>query len=222
MPMPVVSKGCNDAFSRADQRMITNDFTTRLYISPPDIPDHCNELFTMTVYDKNGDEYNETITSAGSSSVELADEYEKAFSTNAGEMRIYRFGSILNHPDNITGYGHFMHYIPSIQEWVKGKTQFYTLAKDCSIEFYADEDGYNPDLITVDGIVLSKYKYTFSYMKYFKKKYGHFILPITRYGLHTIENDGNYILYVICKNVNSAYDAAAYVTGFNKRKAQNF
>uniref|UniRef100_A0AC35TH59 Structural protein n=1 Tax=Rhabditophanes sp. KR3021 TaxID=114890 RepID=A0AC35TH59_9BILA len=144
-----------------------------------------------------------------------------ASSTNAGQMPMYRLGSVLNHPDSLTAYGHFTHYVPSVQEWVTGKTQFFTLAKNCFVEMYTDQDGYNPDFITVDGIVLSRLNYTFIYMEYFKKKYGHFVLPVTGYGLHTIKNYGNYVIYVVCKNVNSAGDAAGYVAGFNKRKARS-
>uniref|UniRef100_A0AC35TR02 IgGFc_binding domain-containing protein n=1 Tax=Rhabditophanes sp. KR3021 TaxID=114890 RepID=A0AC35TR02_9BILA len=41
--MPVVSKQCNDLLFPPDQRMITNDFTTRLYASPPSVDQDCVE-----------------------------------------------------------------------------------------------------------------------------------------------------------------------------------
>uniref|UniRef100_A0AC35TRW0 CUB_2 domain-containing protein n=1 Tax=Rhabditophanes sp. KR3021 TaxID=114890 RepID=A0AC35TRW0_9BILA len=119
MMMPVVEKKCNDIISPSDQRMITNDFTTRLYVSPPSVPYDCNETFTMNIYDKedNINGYQEIITSMGSSTIELTDKSEMASSTNAGQMPMYRLGSVLNHPDSLTAYGHFTHYVPSVQEW---------------------------------------------------------------------------------------------------------
>uniref|UniRef100_A0AC35UF68 Phospholipid scramblase n=1 Tax=Rhabditophanes sp. KR3021 TaxID=114890 RepID=A0AC35UF68_9BILA len=217
--MPVVFKQCDTKLSRPDQRIISNNFTTRLYVSPPDVPSDCKEVFTMDVSDKAGTVNHETINDSGSSTIELTDKSEMGSSTNEGQTPMYRFGSIINYPDASAIFGHFAHYVPSIEEWVTGKSQFYTLAKECSIELYTDEDGFNPGLIKVDGIALSKFQYTLSYMKYFNKKFGYFIVPITGYGLHTIENGGNYVMYVVCKNVNGINDAAGYLaSGFNKRK----
>uniref|UniRef100_A0AC35TYY7 SCP domain-containing protein n=1 Tax=Rhabditophanes sp. KR3021 TaxID=114890 RepID=A0AC35TYY7_9BILA len=221
MPMPVVSKDCSDAISPPDQRMITNDFTTRIYVSPPDVPYDCNEMFTTTVYDKNDNGHQEVISSIGTSTIELTDKSEMASSSNSGQLPMYRLGSILNYPDSLTAYGHFAHYVPSIQEWVTGKTQFYTFAKGCYIEMYADQNGLNPDAIKMDGLPLSSYGYKLNHMNHFTKTYGHFIVPVTGYGLHTIESGANYVMYVICKNVLGAYDAAGYVAGFNKRKVQD-
>uniref|UniRef100_A0AC35TID4 C1q domain-containing protein n=1 Tax=Rhabditophanes sp. KR3021 TaxID=114890 RepID=A0AC35TID4_9BILA len=220
MPMSVVAKQCNDLLFPADQRMITNDFTTRLYVSPPSVDSDCDEILTMVIYDENDNVngYHQVITAASSDTIDLTDKSEMASSSYSGQIPMYRLGSILNHPDNLTAYGHFAHIVPSIQEWVTGKTQFYTLAKDRYIEFYADQDGIDPDLIKVDGIILSNYDYTFNHMPYYKKKYGHFILPLPGHGVHTFQNGGNYVLYVICKNVNGLYDAAGYLTGYNQRK----
>uniref|UniRef100_A0AC35TQF3 CUB domain-containing protein n=1 Tax=Rhabditophanes sp. KR3021 TaxID=114890 RepID=A0AC35TQF3_9BILA len=183
-------------------------------------PTDCNEIFTITIYDKNdninGD--HKIIIAAEPSTIELTDKSEIASPTYSGQMPMYRLGSILSHPDSLTAYGHFAHYVPSVLEWVTGKTQFYTLAKDCYIQFYADPDGIDPDLIKVDGTSLSDFDYSFNHMSYFKKKYGHFIMSIPGYGLHTFDNGGNYILYVVCKNANGPY-ARGYLTGFNQRKS---
>uniref|UniRef100_A0AC35TKC4 IgGFc_binding domain-containing protein n=1 Tax=Rhabditophanes sp. KR3021 TaxID=114890 RepID=A0AC35TKC4_9BILA len=220
MPMPVVAKQCNDLLFPTDQRMITNDFTTRLYVSPPSVDSDCDEIFTVIVYDKNDNVngHHEVITAVSPSTIDLTDKSEMASSSYSGQIPMYRLGSISNHPDSLTAYGHFAHIVPSLLEWVTGKSQFYTLAKDCYIEFYADQDGIDPDLIKVDGIILSNYDYTFNHMSYYKKKYGHFILALPGYGLHTLENGGSYVLYVICKNVNGPNDAAGYLTGYNQRK----
>uniref|UniRef100_A0AC35TSK5 Thermopsin n=1 Tax=Rhabditophanes sp. KR3021 TaxID=114890 RepID=A0AC35TSK5_9BILA len=161
MPMPSVSKSCNSAWTHPDQRMITNDFTTRLYVSPPN--------------------------------VENTYKSEMASSTSHGQMAMYRYGSILKHPDSLTAYGHFVHYVPSVREWVSGRTQFYTLAKDCYLEFYTNQEGSNTDFIKVDGKVLSTYKYTLKKMNYFKTVYGHFLMSLKGYGLHTFENSGYWI-----------------------------
>uniref|UniRef100_A0AC35TS51 IgGFc_binding domain-containing protein n=1 Tax=Rhabditophanes sp. KR3021 TaxID=114890 RepID=A0AC35TS51_9BILA len=222
MPVPVVSKKCNQLLSSPDLRLMTNDFTTRLHISPPSVDYNCNEDFSMDVYDKEGNVDHKVISKTGLSLISLVDQSEIGSSTNAGEMPVYRFGSILNHPDNLTAYGHFAHYVPSVQEWVTGKTQFYTLAKNCFIEFYADQDGSNTDFIKLDGLFLSKYPYTSNKMNYFKRSYGHIIVPVSGYGLHTFENGGKYVMYVICKTAYAKYDSSGYLTGFNRRKPKFF
>uniref|UniRef100_A0AC35TUC4 BPH_2 domain-containing protein n=1 Tax=Rhabditophanes sp. KR3021 TaxID=114890 RepID=A0AC35TUC4_9BILA len=74
----------------------------------------------MNVYDQNdplnGNE--EVITVSKPNTISLTNKWEIGSSTNSGEMLIFRFGSIHIQPDNITAYGHFMHYVPSISEWV--------------------------------------------------------------------------------------------------------
>uniref|UniRef100_A0AC35UAK4 IgGFc_binding domain-containing protein n=1 Tax=Rhabditophanes sp. KR3021 TaxID=114890 RepID=A0AC35UAK4_9BILA len=220
MPMPVVGKECNKMLALPDQRIITNDFTTRLYVSPPNVPHNCNEMFKIQVYDKfdNVTGNCEIISDIGSSTISLTDKSEMGSETFEGETVMYRFGSFHHSPDNLTGYGHFAHYVPSVQEWVTGQTQFYTLAKDCSAELYTDQ--VNPDSIKLDGITLTKPKYTLNYMDYFNKKFGHFIVPISGYGVHSIDSGSNYVLYVVCKNVHSIYNGAGYLASFNQAKNQ--
>uniref|UniRef100_A0AC35TVB1 IgGFc_binding domain-containing protein n=1 Tax=Rhabditophanes sp. KR3021 TaxID=114890 RepID=A0AC35TVB1_9BILA len=218
MPMPVVSKKCNSLLSHPDQRMITHDFTKRLYISPPNVDLNCDETFSIDVYNKDNINGNiEIINTVGLSSFELKNTSEIALSTYSGQMPMYRLGSFHNEPDYLTAYGLFAHYVPSVKEWVTGKTQFYTLAKKCYLEFYTDADGSNIDFIKVDGLILKKYDVKLNKMNYFGTTFGHFIMPLDGYGLHTFENNGKYVLYVLCQNVNSAFDGAGYLTGFNKR-----
>uniref|UniRef100_A0AC35TLI2 IgGFc_binding domain-containing protein n=1 Tax=Rhabditophanes sp. KR3021 TaxID=114890 RepID=A0AC35TLI2_9BILA len=219
MLMPVVSKECNIMLRQPDQKIMRNDFTTRLYVSPPSVDNDCNESFSMDVYDENNNVKHELISAIGSSTIELTDKSEMGSSTSGGQIPMFRLGRVINSPGSPLTYGHFGHFVPSIREWVVGKTQFYTLATNCIIEFYADQDGYNPEFIKLDGIVISNYN--FNYMNYFKKKYGHFTIPVKGYGLHTFENWGNYVLYVICKNVNNnVYDSAGYVASFNQKKGK--
>uniref|UniRef100_A0AC35UE73 IgGFc_binding domain-containing protein n=1 Tax=Rhabditophanes sp. KR3021 TaxID=114890 RepID=A0AC35UE73_9BILA len=223
MLSPLVPKQCNDLLFPPDQRLITNDFTSRVYVAPPSVSSKCNEVFSATFFDKNdnvnGDHiiitaYNRSFYDFGGKSPEMAS------SSYSGQMPMVRHGSVLNLPDTFTAYGHFLHYIPSILEWVTGKTQFYTLTKNCFMEFYADQEGSNADNIKIDGININNYDFTFKHMFYYKKTFGHFILELPGYGLHTIENSGNYVLYVVCKQVNGPYNAAGYLTGFNQRKQQ--
>uniref|UniRef100_A0AC35TTS4 CUB_2 domain-containing protein n=1 Tax=Rhabditophanes sp. KR3021 TaxID=114890 RepID=A0AC35TTS4_9BILA len=138
------------------------------------------------------------------------------FLTIAGPMSANRFGYIIN-KDGITAVGHFMHYFPSTSEWITGKTQFYTLAKDCILEFYADATGSNAELIKIDGHNMDTLKYNRKPLPIFQNKYFQFIVKIKGYGLHTFENDGNYVAYVICKHVNGYYNANGYLTGFSQR-----
>uniref|UniRef100_A0AC35U4K3 IgGFc_binding domain-containing protein n=1 Tax=Rhabditophanes sp. KR3021 TaxID=114890 RepID=A0AC35U4K3_9BILA len=221
MMMPLVEKDCNARLSRPDQRMISNDFTTRVYISPPAVSDDCDELFAMTYFDQanNVDGFQEIITPIGSSTIELDGRLDIFSSTSSGVMPVYRFGSIHEGGDITYALGHFIHYIPSIDEWVTGKTQFFTLAKGCSIELYADVIGSDLNLVKLDGKALSTFAYTSTYLNYFNKRYGHFIVPVGGYGLHTIENGGRYVMYVICTAVNSPYDGQGYLTGFSKRRS---
>uniref|UniRef100_A0AC35U9K8 IgGFc_binding domain-containing protein n=1 Tax=Rhabditophanes sp. KR3021 TaxID=114890 RepID=A0AC35U9K8_9BILA len=218
---PAVYKMCHGPnITSPDQRLMTNDFTTSVYITPPATQfDDCYEKFKMIVYEKsnNSTKGAGSVSSTGDSAIPLLNYPEIASSAISGLMPMYRFGSIFN-PRGVgpTGYGHFAHYIPSIQEWVTGNTQFYSLANNCFIEFFADVIGSNLNYIRLDGKPLNNYSLNNLY--YFGTTYGHFIMPVQGFGIHTFQNPGNYVLYVICQNVNSAYNAAGYVTGFNQRK----
>uniref|UniRef100_A0AC35TXX7 Velvet domain-containing protein n=1 Tax=Rhabditophanes sp. KR3021 TaxID=114890 RepID=A0AC35TXX7_9BILA len=180
MPMPVVAKQCNGLLFPPDQRMISNDLTTRLYVSPPTVASECEEIFEITVYDKdnNANGHQEIITAIKPSTIDLTEKSEMGSSTDSGQMPMYRLGSIHIKPDHLTAYGHFVYYVPSVVEWVTGKTQFYTSAKDCHIEFYTDSNGIDPDLIKVDENILSTHNYKFNDMNYFKRQYGHFIMSM--------------------------------------------
>uniref|UniRef100_A0AC35TQQ0 CUB domain-containing protein n=1 Tax=Rhabditophanes sp. KR3021 TaxID=114890 RepID=A0AC35TQQ0_9BILA len=222
MPMPVTSKPCFAELTSSDQVLMTNDFTTRLYVSPPSVDSDCEDTLEMTVFERNNNVTGNTIKIShdGFSSIELSDKAEEvATTTKAGEMPMYRFGSIHIGPDNPTSASHFAHFVPTVQEWVTGKTQFYTLAKDCWLEFYTDIDGSDHDLIKIDNKNLSKYQFEQNTMNYFGKTFGHFMMSIKGYGLHTFENSGRYVLYIVCENVNGPNNAFGYLTGFNQRQS---
>uniref|UniRef100_A0AC35TXJ7 IgGFc_binding domain-containing protein n=1 Tax=Rhabditophanes sp. KR3021 TaxID=114890 RepID=A0AC35TXJ7_9BILA len=210
---------CGVILTKADQRMITNNFTTRLYVSSANF--ECTPLSQMTIYDDDtnfkGMDINFNINQP--TNISLITNSQAAFSSYTGVKPSYRFGSILKNPNNrVDAHGHFGHYVPSTEEWLNGKNQFYTLAKDCQIEFYADQKGSNPDLIQIDGVPLSKLAYDKVQMKMFNNQYSQFIVSVKGYGIHTFENQGNYVLYVICGNINSMYDSAGYISGYNTRK----
>uniref|UniRef100_A0AC35TGC5 CHRD domain-containing protein n=1 Tax=Rhabditophanes sp. KR3021 TaxID=114890 RepID=A0AC35TGC5_9BILA len=219
--MPIASQPipCNTFLTPPHQRMITNDFTTRLHVAPPNLPATCNDVAKITVYnDVNNVQGTEQIVDmSGLTEISLINNTVIGFSSYVGQMVTNRHGSIIDE-DGITAHGHFMHYVPSVQEWVTGKTQFYTLAKDCILEFYADINGSDPDSIQLDGHPLSSLKFDKNPLPIFGNKYSQFIVKIKGHGLHTLVNNGNYVAYVICKNVGGPNDAAGYLTGFNKRK----
>uniref|UniRef100_A0AC35TG66 Uncharacterized protein n=1 Tax=Rhabditophanes sp. KR3021 TaxID=114890 RepID=A0AC35TG66_9BILA len=83
------------------------------------------------------------------------------------------------------------------------------------LKFY--KVGVNTDAIKLDKAPLAKGSFTCNAMNYFTHKYVHGVVPISSYGLHTFECSGNYILCVVCKNVNGPHNALGYLTGFNKR-----
>uniref|UniRef100_A0AC35TV21 IgGFc_binding domain-containing protein n=1 Tax=Rhabditophanes sp. KR3021 TaxID=114890 RepID=A0AC35TV21_9BILA len=203
-----------------DQRMITNDFTTRLHVSPPNLGANCNAITKITAYDENNNVRGteQIVDKTGLTEISLINDEVAGFSTVGGQMSTNRFGSIIN-KDNIIPAGHFMHYIPSTSEWITGKTQFYTLAKDCILEFYADADGSNSDFIKIDGHNMDTLKYDRKLLPFFNNQYTQFVVEINGYGLHTIENYGKYVAYVICKHVNGPYNANGYLTGFNQKKS---
>uniref|UniRef100_A0AC35UBT3 CUB domain-containing protein n=1 Tax=Rhabditophanes sp. KR3021 TaxID=114890 RepID=A0AC35UBT3_9BILA len=99
LPMPVVPKNCNERLMKPDKRVITNDFTTRVYVSPPSVDYDCNEVFTMDIYDKfeNISEKSKIISRIGMSRIELTDKSEMASSTVSGQMPMYRFGNYFYH-----------------------------------------------------------------------------------------------------------------------------
>uniref|UniRef100_A0AC35TYJ6 CUB_2 domain-containing protein n=1 Tax=Rhabditophanes sp. KR3021 TaxID=114890 RepID=A0AC35TYJ6_9BILA len=158
--MPVASQpiDCNLDFTTPDQRMITSEFTSRLHISPPNFGDDCDAIPKIIVYNDllsvEGSE--QIVDKTGFTRISLNNIQYAGFSTNNGQMTTNRFGSLFQ-PDfgGITAYGHFMHYVPSIQEWLINETQFYTLPKHCLLEIYAEDDDSNAiHSITIDGIPL--------------------------------------------------------------------
>uniref|UniRef100_A0AC35TWB8 CUB domain-containing protein n=1 Tax=Rhabditophanes sp. KR3021 TaxID=114890 RepID=A0AC35TWB8_9BILA len=218
-PMPVVTKQCNVQLFPAEQRIITDDYTSKLYVSPPNVEGVCYENFALILYNKNNlnGEY-KPIESFETNTISLETTSEIGSLSKAGQMPMYRFGSIMQKPDMVTSVGHFAHYVPSIQEWVTGETHFYTLENNCVIEFYADAIGSIPTFIELDKKPLSTYDYERKNMHYFANTYSRFSVKISGEGLHTFENNGNYVLYVVCDKLFWKYGAVGYVGGFNKRK----
>uniref|UniRef100_A0AC35TU50 IgGFc_binding domain-containing protein n=1 Tax=Rhabditophanes sp. KR3021 TaxID=114890 RepID=A0AC35TU50_9BILA len=217
MPTASSLKPCNTLLTPPDQRMITNHFTTRLHLSPPNLGSFCSAITSITVYDgvDNIQGTEEIVDKMGFTEISLMNNAFAGFSTDIGEVNTNRFGSITD-GNKITNFGHFMHYVPSTVEWLSGKTQFFTSAKKCVLEFYADADGSNGKFIKIDGSILETLKFDRTPLPIFENKYSQFIVTINGYGLHTIENPGKYVAYVICEN--GPTDAAGYLTGFNQRK----
>uniref|UniRef100_A0AC35UB83 Adipocyte plasma membrane-associated protein n=1 Tax=Rhabditophanes sp. KR3021 TaxID=114890 RepID=A0AC35UB83_9BILA len=212
---------CNSVLTKPDQRMITKDFTTRLHIFPPNSGViNCNAITEITVYDKKNNlrGTKQIVDKMGNTRILLMDKKVAGFSTIEGQSSTNRFRSIVPNAD-ITALGHFMTYVPSTSEWVTGKTQFFSFLRHCFLEFYADGKGSNPELIKIDGIPLETLQYEHTVLPIFQNKYSQFIVEMERFGLHTIKSDGNYVAYVICKNVNGFHSAYGYLTGFNQRKS---
>uniref|UniRef100_A0AC35TII4 IgGFc_binding domain-containing protein n=1 Tax=Rhabditophanes sp. KR3021 TaxID=114890 RepID=A0AC35TII4_9BILA len=220
--MPISSPSTSCPSNDKDQRMATHDFSTRLHISPPNFGSNCNEVSKITIFNDTNtvQGFNQIVDNKGFTSISLIkNDYQSGFSSEHGQLATYRYGSILIQPDTHTAYGHFAHYLPSVNEWVTNTTLFYTLGKDCFIEFYTDANGSDPSLIKVDGITLDSVSFTKTKMHMFDNKYTQFVVPVNGwYGLHSFENNnGDYVLYVVCKNVNGPYNAAGYLTGFNRK-----
>uniref|UniRef100_A0AC35UE61 IgGFc_binding domain-containing protein n=1 Tax=Rhabditophanes sp. KR3021 TaxID=114890 RepID=A0AC35UE61_9BILA len=218
--MPIASQPivCDKPLVTPDQRMITNDFTTRLYVSPPSVETNCDASDTITVYDviNNVQGTKQEVSKFGFTAISLMNTEAAGFTTTSGQMSTNRFGSFFGASDHTTAFGNFMHYVPSISEWITGKSQFYTLAKNCYVELYTDS---NEDaIIKIDGIEIDGYIFKEQNIQLFGKNYIQYVVDMYKYGIHTIENSGNYVAYVICSNVNGPNNAAGYLTGFNQRK----
>uniref|UniRef100_A0AC35UAN8 IgGFc_binding domain-containing protein n=1 Tax=Rhabditophanes sp. KR3021 TaxID=114890 RepID=A0AC35UAN8_9BILA len=108
---------CGSVLISADERMITNDFTTRLHVSSPNLGSYCDVPSLITVYDNtnNIEGTEQVVDKMGFTKIALDNISFAGFSTNAGEMATNRFGSIFG-MDGVTAYGHFMNYIPSTKE----------------------------------------------------------------------------------------------------------
>uniref|UniRef100_A0AC35UEB7 IgGFc_binding domain-containing protein n=1 Tax=Rhabditophanes sp. KR3021 TaxID=114890 RepID=A0AC35UEB7_9BILA len=219
MPISSSSQMCDTLLTPPDQRLITSDFTTRLYLSPSNFNSNCDDVSTITIYDdvNNVDGVEKTLNVGDSTIISLQNKDAIAFSSYNGQKVAYRFGSIMDE-DGITAFGHVAHYVPSVKEWLSGKSQFFTIGKHCYLEFYTDEDGSDPDLIKLDNRGLNAFKYDRTPLNFFGSTYIQFKVIIKSHGLHNFENDGNYISYVICKNVAGAFNSAGYLIGFNQRK----
>uniref|UniRef100_A0AC35TJ27 PA14 domain-containing protein n=1 Tax=Rhabditophanes sp. KR3021 TaxID=114890 RepID=A0AC35TJ27_9BILA len=219
--MPIASQPlqCNSYLYPPDQRMCAKDYTTRLHISPPNLGLNCDAISQITVYNNinNMRGNQEVVDKAGFTKIDLINNGVAGFSTIAGQVSTNRLGSAFDE-NGIIANGHFMHYVPSTREWLTGKSSFYTLAKDCVLEFYADADGSNDELIKINGHTLDTLKYEHTPILFFEQRYSQFVVNINGYGLHTIENHGKYVAYVICKHVNGPYNAHGYLTGSKKGK----
>uniref|UniRef100_A0AC35UDM0 IgGFc_binding domain-containing protein n=1 Tax=Rhabditophanes sp. KR3021 TaxID=114890 RepID=A0AC35UDM0_9BILA len=219
MLMPVVQQNCYHNLINPDQRIITNVFTSIVYISPPAVDANCNEEFLLNVFNEKDNMKGsiKTISKTIPNHINLDGEIsEIATTTVNGQIPMYRIGASPRIP-GIDTQGHFAHYIPSTQEWINGKTPFYILGTDCSLEIYTTD--INPDSIQIDEVIGTKYGLNLQKNNYFGHEYGYYITSIKNYGLHTIESNSSYTAFVICKRINSIADIAGYLIGFNKRKA---
>uniref|UniRef100_A0AC35UCR0 IgGFc_binding domain-containing protein n=1 Tax=Rhabditophanes sp. KR3021 TaxID=114890 RepID=A0AC35UCR0_9BILA len=205
-------KKCNQPTLSQEQRIITNDFSSRLYISPP-VASDCAEDFTVRVFDNNklagGEEI--IISKTGYTNYTFAERREISLVSSSGDMSVIRYGTVFHNGDLQTNYGHFAHYVPSTREFVTGKSQFYALANDCALEVYTS----NTDNIKLDGADVESIK---TGLVGLGGKYTQILINIQGLGIHTFESAGHYVSYVVCRQVNGIYDSTGYLTGFNKRK----
>uniref|UniRef100_A0AC35UEI9 IgGFc_binding domain-containing protein n=1 Tax=Rhabditophanes sp. KR3021 TaxID=114890 RepID=A0AC35UEI9_9BILA len=220
MPIPSQPIKCGSALKIPDQRMITDDYTTRLHVSAPNSVTNCDSSITVyaDVNDINGTKQN--VDNMGFTQISLMNTEFSGFSTYDSQLSTNRFGSIFGN-DGLDTYGHFMHYVPSTEEWLTGKTQFYTLAKDCVLEIYADNSDSNAvNAIKLDGYPLSALKYYSKNIPFFGSRYTQYVSNMQGYGLHKLESDSNsYVAYVLCQSVNAFFNANGYLVGFNRRKS---
>uniref|UniRef100_A0AC35TJD5 CUB_2 domain-containing protein n=1 Tax=Rhabditophanes sp. KR3021 TaxID=114890 RepID=A0AC35TJD5_9BILA len=218
MPISSGDKTCHKKLTTPDRRMITNDFTSSIYVSPTIYGGKCDEVDTITIYNGTETGVVEEVSNFGATNISFVDQKQVGTSTNGGFMPIFRFVSIFSGQDGSTTFGHSAHYIPSTEEWVTGITYFHTLAAKCKLEVYIKS--FDTETTKIDDKDVKKnVKIVRKSMDMFNHKYDQFISEIKGYGTHKIESTGSYIAYVICESVNSIYDAAAYLTAFNKRKS---
>uniref|UniRef100_A0AC35TWN8 IgGFc_binding domain-containing protein n=1 Tax=Rhabditophanes sp. KR3021 TaxID=114890 RepID=A0AC35TWN8_9BILA len=218
MPIGSELKKCGTTTSLPEERMTTDDFATRFYTSPPNVVDSCKDISRITIYDDITDLAGRAIKVSpfGSTAISLINKHQSGFLTYEGQMSTYRQGSIVQ-ADGITAFGHFIHYLPATNEWISGSTQFFTLAKNCYLEFYIKADKIDLNYVKIDQTPLTNLTYTTKDIVLFANNIKQFTTPITGYGVHTFANDaGISVSYVVCKSVNGPYNAAGYLTGFNK------
>uniref|UniRef100_A0AC35UFZ3 IgGFc_binding domain-containing protein n=1 Tax=Rhabditophanes sp. KR3021 TaxID=114890 RepID=A0AC35UFZ3_9BILA len=216
MPVSYPTTNCDSFTTRPDKRLIARTYTDNLHLSPSS----CNAISTIQIYDdsKNIQGTDQVVSNVGLTSLDFNNRKQIGFSSQTGQMSTYRFGTWVSGDGLEDTIGHFAHYIPSTEEWVTSTTQFFTLLDHCWLEFYADQAGSNPDQIKIDGIPLSTLQYKKTVMTMFDHNYTQFITQIHNYGIHTIENDGNYVAYVIFQYVGTYSSMNGYLTGFNRRK----
>uniref|UniRef100_A0AC35TXW3 IgGFc_binding domain-containing protein n=1 Tax=Rhabditophanes sp. KR3021 TaxID=114890 RepID=A0AC35TXW3_9BILA len=223
MPIGVNEKKCKFESNQPEENMITNDFTSRIYIYPTYQDGICNDKLTATVYDDITNLARGTtidISLYGKSSVSLVNKKQTGVLTYDGPLRSYRQGAILE-SDGITAHGHFAHYLPMTKEWVEGNYQFFTLAKDCVLEFYVQGEPNTNSIdlnhIKIDGTPVTNMTFTTKVIELFDTNVSQYAVSIKGYGIHTFVNEGSgkSVGYVICKNVNSPSSGMGYLTGFN-------
>uniref|UniRef100_A0AC35TJY6 IgGFc_binding domain-containing protein n=1 Tax=Rhabditophanes sp. KR3021 TaxID=114890 RepID=A0AC35TJY6_9BILA len=218
MPIGAPFRKCGSKTKNAEERMSTHHFASRMYISPPNELDSCNDNPQITIYDDIDDAAGRAISVSkiGETAISLINKNQTGFLTYGGQMSSYRLGSIVQ-PDGITAFGHFAHYLPSRAEWISGPTQFYTFAKNCYLEIYISAPVIDLKRVKIDGTPLQNIKHTETPIFMFVVNIMQYVVPIKGYGMHLLENEvGTSVSYVVCKNVNGAFNSAGYLTGFNK------
>uniref|UniRef100_A0AC35UCW5 IgGFc_binding domain-containing protein n=1 Tax=Rhabditophanes sp. KR3021 TaxID=114890 RepID=A0AC35UCW5_9BILA len=214
---PVVKATCGALLSHPDMRVLTSEYSLLMFIAPPNAQS-CNEDFTFKVFDDIdpiiGTEF--TVDSFGSSDVALSTRNQIGVVSYTAQLPATRFGGWVQE-DGLTSYGHFLTYVPSTTEYVIGKTNFFTYATGCLLEIYISAKDNDLMTMKLDNVPFNSLDFDKKHLAMFDKAYVRFLINVTGYGLHSFKAEQKYVAYVICKQVNSAFDTVGYITGYNKR-----
>uniref|UniRef100_A0AC35UFU6 ShKT domain-containing protein n=1 Tax=Rhabditophanes sp. KR3021 TaxID=114890 RepID=A0AC35UFU6_9BILA len=218
IPLPVIENNCFRTSKIFDDYVITNNFTTRLYVAPP--LNNCNFKVLAQVVDDIGspDGTSLEISALGFTNLTLSTRNQVEMTYHyTGGLRVYRQGGIIQ-TDGVTAFGTFLAYMPSYNEYVTGATPFYSLNKGCVLELYTKADTDKNGLIVLDGVGLKPFRYTKTQFKINDRKHFLYIIPLVIYGYHyvNLSNDA-YTAYVVCKAVNGPFDANGYNIGYNNK-----
>uniref|UniRef100_A0AC35TFZ7 IgGFc_binding domain-containing protein n=1 Tax=Rhabditophanes sp. KR3021 TaxID=114890 RepID=A0AC35TFZ7_9BILA len=215
---PSASLNCNAWKTFEERKMMDSEFSAVLAISPP-LKKDCSYQFGLIHKKSTQDiiEDNSLLETMGLR-IDMEEDEQMFLSSKDGSFKTVRFGGIrTNYTNNLIGS--FMHFVPSINEYITGETIFHLPNYECVLEVYTTLDTFLSDCY-FDSEKLDSKLTSVDHFADIEGNYIKMILNLHGYiGIHDFFSPGKYISYVICKNVGGPNTAIGYVTGFDKIKA---
>uniref|UniRef100_A0AC35TFJ9 EGF-like domain-containing protein n=1 Tax=Rhabditophanes sp. KR3021 TaxID=114890 RepID=A0AC35TFJ9_9BILA len=218
MPIPSKNEVCPRKGVAGDKRIISADFTMDIFFSSPLLTSTCTKEAIVSLVTENFKDGTTAITvnKDVQTSFAMNSHYVATSSVN-GKIPTYRFGGAKADRFNpsTTLSGKIAHYVPSMDEWVTGTTEFFTFMFHCVLEVYAEDTGSTFDLSMDGGVINPRLFLKSEKIKFFGKPFVRYEISVSGERQHTFEAKRKYVAYVVCPKIEPSNVAYGYLTGFN-------